>query len=199
MATIRCRASSAVLPICEASWRAWGMRSRADMRSIPTQSASPPISSTAFVVLHIGFVVTGIVTTVLGPLLPVLIARWSLSDQRAGLFFTAQFCGSMVGVASIGPLIKRGYRHTFVGGFGLIAAGIAGLTLGSHVAALAAAAGFGCGLGQTLSAGNLWVAEIARVRRVAALSILNLMWGLGAIASSPFVMLAQRHGATSWL
>ena len=175
------------------------MRSRADMRSIPTQSVSPPVSSAAFVVLHAGFVITGIVTTLLGPLLPILIARWSLSDQRAGLFFTAQFCGSMLGVASIGPLIKRGYRYTFVGGFGLIAAGVAGLNFGSHVAALAAAAVFGCGLGQTLSSANLWVAEIAKGRRVAALSILNLMWGIGAIVSSPCVMMAQLRGATSWL
>ena len=169
------------------------------MSSIPTRSLSPPISSTAFMVLHSGFVVTGIVTTLIGPLLPILIGRWSLSDQRAGLFFTAQFCGSMVGVASIGPLIKRGYRYTFVCGFGLIAAGVAGLNLGSYFATLAAAAVFGCGLGQTLSSANLWVAEIAKARRVAALSILNLMWGIGAIASSPFVMLAQRHRVTSWL
>jgi FHS family glucose/mannose:H+ symporter-like MFS transporter len=169
------------------------------MRSIPTRAVSPSVSSTAFVVLHAGFVITGIVTTLIGPLLPILISRWSLSDQRAGLFFTAQFCGSMVGVASIGPLLKQGYRYTFVCGFGLIAAGVAGLNLGSHIANLAAATMFGCGLGQTLSSANLWVAEIAKARRVAALSILNLMWGIGAIAASPFVMLAQRHDVTSWL
>jgi FHS family glucose/mannose:H+ symporter-like MFS transporter len=144
-------------------------------------------------------VVTGIVTTLIGPLLPTLIGRWSISDQRAGLFFIAQFCGSMVGVASIAWLIKRGYGLTFVCGFSLIAAGVAGLNLGSNLACLAAATVFGCGLGQALSATNLWVAEVAKVRRVAALSILNLMWGIGAIASSPLVMLAQRHGATSWL
>jgi FHS family glucose/mannose:H+ symporter-like MFS transporter len=122
-----------------------------------------------------------------------------LSDQRAGLFFTAQFCGSMVGVASIGTLIKRGYRYSFVCGFGLIAAGVAGLNLDSQVATLAASAVFGCGLGQALSSANLWVAEIAGARRVAALSILNLMWGIGAIASSPLVMLAKRQANTSWL
>ena len=167
------------------------------MRSIPTRD-SAPISPTAVIVLHSGFVVTGIVTTLIGPFLPILIARWSLSDQRAGLFFTAQFCGSMVGVASIGPLIKLGYRYTFACGFGLIAAGVAGLNLG-YIATLAAVAVFGCGLGQTLSSANLWVAEIAKTRRVAALSILNLMWGIGAVASSPFVMLAQRHFVMSWL
>jgi fucose permease len=169
------------------------------MRSIAFRSDSPTISSIAFVLLHVGFVVTGVVTTLIGPLLPILIGRWSLSDQWAGLFFTAQFCGSMVGVASIGPLIKRGYRYSFVCGFGLIAAGVAGLNLGTYVATLAGAAVFGCGLGQALSSANLWVAEIAKARRVAALSILNLMWGIGAIASSPLVMLAQRHVMTSWL
>jgi len=105
----------------------------------------------------------------------------------------------MVGVASLGWLIKRGYRHTFVCGFSLVAAGVAGLNLGSNVASLAATAVFGCGLGQALSATNLWVAEVAKARRVAALSILNLMWGIGAIACSPLVMLAQRHSATPWL
>jgi MFS transporter, FHS family, glucose/mannose:H+ symporter len=169
------------------------------MGSILARPVSLPISSAASVVLHGGFVVTGIVTTLIGPILPILIGRWSLSDQRAGLFFTAQFCGSMVGVASLGWLIKRGYRHTFVCGFSLIAAGVAGLNLGSNPACLAAAAVFGCGLGQALSATNLWVAEVAKARRVAALSILNLMWGIGAIACSPLVMLAQRHRATSWL
>jgi fucose permease len=151
------------------------------------------------VVLHGGFVVAGIVTTLIGPILPILIGRWSLADQRAGLFFTAQFCGSMAGVASLGWLVKRGYRHALVCGFSLIAAGVAGLNLGSYVASLAAAGLFGCGLGQVLSATNLWVAEVSKTRRVAALSILNLMWGVGAIASSPLVMLAQRRGATAML
>jgi fucose permease len=143
-------------------------------------------------------VVTGIATTLIGPILPILISRWSLSDQRAGLFFTAQFCGSMVGVASIASLLKRGYRLTFVCGFSLIAAGVAGLNFESNLASLAAAAVFGCGLGQALSVTNLWIAVVAKARRVAALSILNLMWGIGAIACSPLVLLAQRHKATSW-
>src|ERR1700735_1453244 len=111
------------------------------MRSIPTPPVSPSVSSAASIVLHCGFVVTGIVTTLVGPLLPILIGRGSLSGHRAGLCVTAQFGGSMVGVASIGPLIKRGYRYTFVCGFAFIAAGVAGLNLGTYAAALAAGAG----------------------------------------------------------
>ncbi|MGA9306008.1 MAG: MFS transporter [Candidatus Sulfotelmatobacter sp.] len=169
------------------------------MSSIQTRPVSLPISSAASVVLHAGFVITGVATTLIGPILPILIARWSLSDQRAGLFFTAQFCGSMAGVASIRWLIGRGYRQAFVCGFTLIAAGVAALNLASNGACLGATFVFGCGLGQTLSTGNLWVAEIYKTRRVAALSILNLLWGIGAIVCAPLVMLAQRHDATSVL
>jgi FHS family glucose/mannose:H+ symporter-like MFS transporter len=169
------------------------------MSSIQTRPPLLSISSAASVVLHAGFVIAGVATTLIGPILPILIGRWTLSDQRAGLFFTAQFCGSMAGVSSIRWLIARGYRQTFVCGFILIAAGVAGLNLASYAACLGATFVFGCGLGQALSTANLWVAEIAKARRVAALSILNLQWGIGAIACSLLVMLAQRHAATSLL
>jgi MFS transporter, FHS family, glucose/mannose:H+ symporter len=104
-----------------------------------------------------------------------------------------------MGVASIRWLIARGYRQTFVCGFSLVAIGVAGLNLSSYATCLGATFVFGCGLGQALSTANLWMAEIAKARRVAALSILNLQWGIGAIACSPLVMLAQQHGATSLL
>src|SRR5580658_3342232 len=172
---------------------------RLDMSSTHDRPVAHPISSAASVVLHAGYVVAGIVTTLIGPILPILISRWSLTDQRAGLFFTAQFCGSMLGVSTLGALLGRGYRYAFVCGFSLIAAGVAGLSLGRYPAALSAAALFGCGLGQALSATNLWVAEVAKARRVAALSILNLAWGIGAVASSPVVMFAQRREAIPFL
>lgn len=166
------------------------------MRSLSSRPAAPQLFSAASFILHAGFVATGIVTTLLGPILPILIARWNLTDQRAGLFFTAQFCGSMLGVASLGWLMKRGYRRTLVLGFFLIAAGVAGLNLSGNLACLVAAGVFGCGLGQAISATNLWVAEVARTQQVAALSILNVTWGIGALISSPLVMFAERHGAT---
>ena len=43
------------------------------------------------VTAHAAFVLTGTVTTLLGPLLPVLATRWALEDASAGLLFTAQF------------------------------------------------------------------------------------------------------------
>jgi FHS family glucose/mannose:H+ symporter-like MFS transporter len=129
---------------------------------------------------------------VLGPLLPILIGRWYLSDAAGGLFFTLQFGGSIAGIASLGPFLSRwGYRFTFLFGFGCVSLGVATVLPISKTAGLAATSILGYGLGLTLSAGNLWIGEVAGNRRAAALSILNLAWGVGAVSSSPLVMLAQ--------
>lgn len=152
----------------------------------------------ATVAIFGAFVVAGIVTTLLGPILPVLIGRWSLSDARAGIFFICQFGTSLVGVASVSAFVPRfGYKVTFVAGYAIVAAGIAGLNSPQHVGGLIATCLYGYGLGLVLPASNLWVAEAAGPRRVAALSLLNFTWGIGAIACSPFVLIAQRHNAIS--
>jgi FHS family glucose/mannose:H+ symporter-like MFS transporter len=152
-----------------------------------------PPKRMANAVVYSGFIVAGAVTIVLGPILPILIARWSMSDERAGLFFTLQFCGNLLGIACLGSLIsRRGYGQTLGIGFTIIALGIAALNLGSEFVCLIATAGFGYGLGLVLSATNLWVAEAAASRRAAALTILNLAWGIGAITCPVLVMLAQR-------
>ncbi|MFZ0038080.1 MAG: MFS transporter [Candidatus Acidiferrales bacterium] len=149
----------------------------------------------ANVVVHAGFVLAGIVTTLLGPILPILIARWSLSDEHAGLFFTLQFLGNIAGILSLGALIsRRGYGTTLAIGFGLIAAGIAALNSGSELAALAATALFGYGLGLTLSGTNLWVADVAGPKRASALNLANLAWGIGAIVCPGLVLLSYRGG-----
>ena len=130
----------------------------------------------------------------LGPILPILISRWSLSDERAGLFFTTQFCGQFAGCLSTGvliPLRGRGYRLTFAIGFAFIALGVAALGLGDARAGLAGTALYGYGLGLALTGGNLWVAEIFPQRRTTAVSILNVTWTIGAIACGPLVMLAE--------
>jgi fucose permease len=140
-------------------------------------------------------VATGIVTVLLGPILPILITRWSLSDEAAGLFFTTQFCGQLAGSLSTGVLIpirRCGYRLTFSIGFALVALGVAALGVGNAHIALAGTAIYGYGLGLSLTGGNLWVAEIFAARRATAVSILNVTWTVGAIACGPLVMLAER-------
>jgi FHS family glucose/mannose:H+ symporter-like MFS transporter len=149
----------------------------------------------ANLVIHLAFAAAGIVTVVLGPILPILISRWSLTDERAGLFFTTQFCGQLAGCLSTGALIpirRFGYRLTFAIGFGLVALGICALGVGNAPWALAGTALYGYGLGLGLTGGNLWVAEIFPGKRATAVSILNVAWTVGAIACGPLVMLAER-------
>jgi fucose permease len=47
---------------------------------------------------QIAFFPTGILSTLLGPMLPILIARWTLNDTQAGNLFLVQFLAMMVGV-----------------------------------------------------------------------------------------------------
>jgi MFS transporter, FHS family, glucose/mannose:H+ symporter len=138
--------------------------------------------------LFVGFIVTGMVATILGPILPVFIARWTLTDSQAGLFFTTQFVGSFLGVVLSSFLLSaRGYRDTLVLGFLLMAAGVAGLNSSRQIALLATAL-YGFGFGLAIPATNLCVAEISGPRRSASLNLLNMAYSIGAIAC-PLLML----------
>jgi fucose permease len=148
-----------------------------------------------FAVLCAGFVVTGIVVTLVGPALPVYIARWSLNDAQAGLFFTAQFLGSLAGVILSSALMSaRGFRPTLVLGFFLMAAGFSTLNAGGENIALCACIAYGCGYGFVIPATNLWVAETSGARGAALLNLLNLAWGAGALVCPLLVYHAARSG-----
>ena len=161
-------------------------------RIAKTPHSTKFISATLFA----GFILTGMVCTILGPILPVFIARWNLTDAQAGLFFTTQFTGSLAGVAlSSVILAARGYREALLLGFFLMAGGVAGLNSSNEHAALLATAIFGFGFGVAIPATNLCTAEIAGARRSSALNILNMAWGIGAILC-PLLILAgikSRH------
>lgn len=147
------------------------------------------LKSTTLLV-NAAFVLTGVMTTLLGPMLPVLSARWALNDTQAGYLFTAQFVGSMLGVGLSGLLVQHyGYRGGIVTGLGVMAVGAFVLTQSSWLLGLASVAGYGIGLGLTIPASNLLIAEIHSERRAAALNWLNLSWGLGA-AVCPFAVAA---------
>jgi MFS transporter, FHS family, glucose/mannose:H+ symporter len=158
---------------------------------MPLDSSSPETQRLKLIqaALFAGFVITGGVATILGPALPIFIARWTLTDAQAGLFFTTQFTGSFIGVVLSSLLLTRGYRNALVIGFLLMAAGVAGLTSSSQLMALASTAAYGFGFGLTIPATNLCIAEIAGACRSAALNLLNMAYGAGAIAC-PILMLA---------
>ncbi len=131
--------------------------------------------------LFAGFVVTGFVTTLLGPVLPWLTARWHLSDAAAGALFTIQFAGSIVVGALSGLIVGRfGSTRTLCAGYVLMSAGLAGLALGDRIVGTIAIAVAGIGLGCVVPTTNLLVARLAPERAASALGALNFCWGIGA-------------------
>jgi FHS family glucose/mannose:H+ symporter-like MFS transporter len=138
--------------------------------------------------IHIGFALTGIVTTLLGPMIPVLSAKWSLDDARAGYLFTAQFAGSMIGVALSSRLAPRlGFIRLLAVGFTLMCIGVAGLAVSGYDVGIASVLGYGVGLGITIPTTNLLVAATYPDRRAAALNLVNFSWSVGAVASPPII------------
>jgi fucose permease len=146
-----------------------------------------------FWLIHAVFLLTGAVTTLLGPILPLLVSWWALDDWHAGLLFTLQFVGSMAGVAlSSAAMNRRGFRFTLVLGVLLMATGVATVGAGAQALGVAGVLCYGVGLGVTMPATNMFVAESQPDRRAAALNVLNFAWGLGAIGLPPAVALFQR-------
>jgi len=127
-------------------------------------------------------------------MLLILIARWALNDTQAGSLFLVQFLASLTGVQVSGILLARvGFRPAFLSGLLLMAGGVATLYLGSSGLGMVSVAVYGLGLGFIIPTCNLMIAEITPGSRAAAVSLLNLYWGAGAVLCSLLVAWAQRH------
>jgi MFS transporter, FHS family, glucose/mannose:H+ symporter len=160
--------------------------------AIPERTSSSRTGLLAL--LFAGFVLSGIATTIFGPILPVFIRRWGLDDAQAGLFPSIQFLAALAGTGLSGAWMAwRGYRPPLVAGYALMGFGLATLNASTHVNALAATAALGLGYGLTTPGTNLYVAEAGGARSASLLNLLNLTWGAGAVACSPLFALALRN------
>ena len=186
------------------------------------QAEFSPSSSNRKLILagQIAFLPTGILTTLLGPMLPILIARWAMNDTQAGNLFLVQFLASLVGVQLAGVLLTRwGFRPAFLLGLLLMACGVATLYMGSLALGLASVAAYGLGLGLMIPTNNLLIAEIGSSSgsgqsshdsssdssgdnsrassrassSASAVSLLNFFWGVGAVLCSVMVAWTAAH------
>jgi MFS transporter, FHS family, glucose/mannose:H+ symporter len=167
------------------------------MDASPAQQAARS-SGPLTVAAHAAFVPIGIVTVLLGPLLPALSARWSLDYTQAGALFTAQYLTSTLGVAASGFLVaRRGFRFAINAGLFAMGLGVGVLPWASHILGVACIACYGVGMGLAVPAANLLVAEVNPARRSAALNLVNFSWSVGAVAC-PFLVAAasQKHHTT---
>ena len=134
------------------------------------------------IALHIGFIVAGMATTLLGPVLPALTQRWSMSDVVAGSLFTAQFLSAMTATLVAPAVAARiGARGALAAGFGLLSVGIVTIGLASHAIGVVATVVYGLGLGFVLPLTNIAVAAAQPDRAASALNLVNVSWGVGAV------------------
>ncbi len=142
--------------------------------------------------LRVGFLFTGIITVLLGQILPVLSQRLSLSDQEAGTLFICQFTGSLLGAFCYSALsVRFGYPRVLAASCVLMICGLFMLNLDAWFGCAAAISIYGLGIGLNIPTTNMFVVELDHSRSASNLSIVNFFWGFGAIISKPFVDITQ--------
>jgi MFS transporter, FHS family, glucose/mannose:H+ symporter len=152
------------------------------------------------ILTYSSFLLIGVMNTFLGPALPELSSRWQLNDSQAGSLFFAQFMGSMVGSAASGWLLRRLSMALLLAvGYGMLAVSIASLGISEWIAGIFAIFAIGIGLGFTIPATNLMIAEINTERSAGALNILNFVWGIGALLCPPLISFFARQNRFSSL
>lgn len=135
-------------------------------------------------VAALAFLVAGAATTIYGPLVPALRSLFDLFDHQVGLFFTVQ-SGTSVAIGAVSGLVARrhGVGPTLGAGYGLVALGAAALPgWWAWPGVLVASAFIGVGLGLVIPTTNIYFAQRFAARGSAAVTMLNLAWGLGAFA-----------------
>jgi MFS transporter, FHS family, glucose/mannose:H+ symporter len=156
--------------------------------------ASPPTLSLSanprreWAILHSSFILIGIITTLLGPILPSFSHRWSLTDAEAGFFFAAQYFGSTLGVLLTSIVLPRfGFARVSAAGFAAFFLGFAFLGVGPwYISALMVGInGFGYGL--TNPAINLRGTQLPSKNTAAAVTLLNASWSIGSVLC-PFLV-----------
>src|SRR5579862_9295860 len=145
---------------------------------MPSRLAAIRLGSLPAAPFYAGFVIAGMATVLLGPILPVLSARWSLSDFEAGSLFATQFAASTLG-AILASHFRRG---CLIFGYAAVAAGLAALALGERGIVLLAFGLLGVGLGSATTATNLTFGTEQPSQRGALLTRVNLFWGIGAVS-----------------
>jgi FHS family glucose/mannose:H+ symporter-like MFS transporter len=166
-------------------------------QSPPAAAASLASNATALRALapvFFYFAIAGVVTVMLGPLLPALTQRWQIEDAQAGALFTAtfagQFCGAWFAIHNL--------RASVISGALLTAGGCAALAFADFGPAHVAFFCVGLGLGAGLTAGNVIVGTAVPSSRARILALLNVAWSVGAIACPLLVRACAASGTRAF-
>jgi fucose permease len=133
--------------------------------------------------------VFGVVLTSLGAVLPEITERFGVSKAEAGSLFTLLSFGILTGSLVFGPWVDRaGYRLPLAAGIAIVALGLELLAFGASITSLSAGVAFiGFGGGIVNGGTNALVADITADNKAAALSLLGVFFGVGAVGV-PFAL-----------
>jgi fucose permease len=142
--------------------------------SVDDNTSGPSVA-----LLAVGFLLTGIGTAFLGPVLPQIAHNWHITDAQSGTLIAAKFVGAFLGGVSVHRLL----RFSILGGLLLSCLGFAGFALsGSMVPGAVGLFVSGYGVGLAITGINILIGRRYVTHTGSALSTLNFFWSLGAVA-----------------
>lgn len=124
----------------------------------------------------------------LGTILPELSDRFQLSPSQNGTIASAQALGLILASLAVGPLLdNEGKKIGLVIGLALISIVLFALPRSRNFAGVALLMfALGVGGGTVVTAANSLVSDVSESHRSSALNLVNLFFGLGALAT-PFI------------
>jgi len=130
----------------------------------------------------------GMIAAMLGTILPDLSDRFHLSPSQNGTIAFAQALGLIVASLGVGPLLdNEGKKLGLVLGLALIAIALFALPRSpGYRSILLVLFLLGVGGGIVVTAANSLVSDVSQAHRGTALNLVNLFFGLGALAT-PFI------------
>jgi fucose permease len=145
------------------------------------------------------FFSVGVLSAGLGPTLPSLAEKMGSTLSETGALFTALFLGAVASQIAGGPLTDRfGQRPMLFASLVLLAGGLAGVALSPTLPiALVSMLIAGLGDGVIIVAVNVSISQLFATRAVSALNILNIFFGMGAIAGPLLAGFALQTWATA--
>jgi len=148
-----------------------------------------------FAAACIALLLFGIILITLGSILPLLTAKFTISDLSAGKLVSLLPIGILAGSLIFGPVVDRyGYKILLIASVVLSVFSLEGLVLTRSFLILQICIfGIGIGGGILNGGGNALVADISKENKGANLSLLGVSFGIGALGTPLLLGILSKH------